>query len=98
MEETRILRLLIPGLMPKEIQRWAVLATVPGRVMLPGVQARMVQSFAGKRVFEQEVRIVGYGARSLRSRVQLNGLSVRFDYLGVLQPNQPKGEPVPVFQ
>jgi hypothetical protein len=61
--------------------------------MLLGDQARLVQSFAGKRVFEQEVQIAGYGAQSLRSRVQLNELSVRFDYLGVLQPNQLKREP-----
>ena len=83
---------------PQEIPRWVVLATVPGGVMLPGVQVRLVQFFAGNRVFEQEVRIAGYGVRSLRLRVQLNGLSGRFDYSGVLPLNRPKGEPAPVFR
>jgi len=83
---------------PQEIPRWVVLATVPVGRMLPGVQEWLIQSFAGNRVFEQEVRIAGYGARSLRSGVQLNGLSVRFDYPGILQPSQPQGEPAPVFR
>ncbi len=96
--ENQILRLLIHGLKPQEIPRWVVLATVPGEGMLPGVQVQLVQSFAGNRVFEQEVRIAGYGVRSLQLKVQLNGLSGRFDYSGVLQLNRPKGEPLPVFR
>jgi hypothetical protein len=96
--ETRVLRLLIPGLTPQEIPRLVVRATVPGRGMLPGVQERPVQSFAGNRVFEQEVQIAGYGVWSLRLRVQLNGLSGRFDYSGVLPLNRLEGEPIPVFR
>ena len=73
MGEIRILQLLIPGLIPKEIQRWVAQATEPEREMLPGIRVPLVQSFQGTYVFEQEVQVAGYGARSLRSRVRLNG-------------------------
>ena len=93
-------RVLLP--VPWEIPQSIKPAISPG-VLIPagirvlGVQpARVVQPFVQGRFSGEEVQ-AGYVALSLRSGVQWNGLSVRWDDFAGLPQNSPGAgaEPVP---